>query len=66
MFKKKGSKKVKPQEQMQPDYVKKAKEEYEKEKNRPKDMDEGTIADIEAFWKAKNPNAKFLGDGNGK
>lgn len=64
MFKKKGSKKAKPQDLMQPDYVKKAKKEYEIGKAESNNVDADALEEIEAFWKAKNPGANYLGGGN--
>lgn len=62
MFKEKGKKKAKPQELMQPDYVKAAKSKMaEKRRNEGKRTAE-EMKEIEAFWKSRNPDATFLGD----
>ena len=66
MFKKKGKKPSKPNDLMQPDYVKKAKENLKEEKDEKSKYSKEEIAQIEEFWKKRNPNATFLGDSNGK
>ena len=58
LFKKKGAKARKPDEQFQPDYVKKAKEEYQKSKKPTEDE----MDDAKEFWMRKNKGAKFLED----
>lgn len=62
MCKKKGAKKAKPQEQLQPDYVKKAKAKIKEDEKSKNEYSEGDIQAIEDFWKSRNPNATFLGD----
>lgn len=53
--KKKGARAVKEPVQTQPDYVKKVKEEYEKNQKASKEITEDEMPDFEAFWKARNP-----------
>lgn len=61
MFKKKGAKAYKPEEQFQPDYVKEAKKKALEEKNRRNAPTREEIADIETFWQSRNPNIKMQG-----
>lgn len=65
MFKKKSAKSAKPQEQLQPDYVKKVKAKLNNEKKVKIKYSEEDMVEIEDFWKARNPNATFLGESNG-
>ena len=66
MFRDKGKKKAKPQELMQPEYVKKAKEKMREERRNKTRYSDVEMKAIEEFWKRRNPNATFLGDNNGK
>lgn len=62
---KKGKKPIKPQEQMMPEYVKKAKVDYLKRKQEAAILNEEEMAKMDAYWKRKNPNIKFLEVKNG-
>ncbi len=56
---KKGAKRIKPDEQFQPDYITKAKKEYVERKK----MEKMQTRDVEAmkeFWRARNPDAQYL------
>lgn len=66
MFRKKGKKKVKPGEQFQPDYVKKAKENAVRAKNMKRKITKEEMENIKAFWKRRNPNVKVFEVKNGK
>lgn len=56
---KKGAKALKPDEQYQPDYVDEAKKAYQEWKKEQEAQKED-IAAMDAFWKARNPDVKFL------
>lgn len=66
MFRKKGKKKVKPGEQFQPDYVKKAKENAIRAKNMKRKITKEEMDNIKAFWKNRNPDVKLFEVQNGK
>lgn len=65
MFKKKGGKKAKPQELLQPDYVKKAKKKLAVQKSKGPTLSEEEMNKMKDFWKKRNPKVKFVGDNNG-
>lgn len=60
MFKKKGTKANKPEEQFQPDYVKEAKKKALEEKNRRSAPTKNEVTEMETFWQARNPNIKMV------
>lgn len=49
----KGKKAEEPIEQFQPDYVKKAKKEYDEQKK--SEVEQSDVDELMAFWKARNP-----------
>ena len=59
---KKKSSPAKPEEQWQPQCVKEAKEEAQRKKHEFTDEE---MEALKAFWKARNRNAKFIGENDG-
>lgn len=57
---KKGKKKVKPSEQFQPEYVKKAKEEAEVERRKKKMLTKEEMEQVKNFWANRNPKARLV------
>ena len=64
LFRKKGSDKIKPEPQWQPDYVKEAKEKAEEKKQAAKAFSEEDMKQIKAFWEARS-GIKLIGGKNG-
>lgn len=64
LFRKKGSDKIKPEPQWQPDYVKEAKERAEEKKQAAKAFSEEDMKQIKAFWEARS-GIKLIGEKNG-
>ena len=60
MTRKKGKKAQKPEEQFQPDYVKRAKEDSERARKMKKQISKEEMQKIESFWQRRNPKARML------
>lgn len=54
MMKKKGAKPMKPDEQFQPDYVKKGKNKLQKEHRKQSEVSAEDMEDIKDFWQQRN------------
>lgn len=59
IFKKKGTQSSKPDKQFQPDYVKDAKKELDRQRSNKYNKED--MEKIKAFWAKRNPSATFLG-----
>lgn len=57
---KKGTKAAKPSEQFQPEYVKKAKEDYERAEKQRKKYTKEEMDTLKNFMQRRNPNMKML------
>lgn len=57
---KKRGQKPKPDEQWQPEYVKEAKEELQRQKRQR--MSDEELEALKAFWQRRNSQARFLND----